>query len=99
MVLLCRGRDCRKAKGYDKLCRLFGDARTVGCQKICKGPIIGLEIDGKPEWFSRIRSSARRQALKAVLSSGRVRKGLKKLRKKKRSGKLRGKVGPVRRLR
>lgn len=28
--------------------------RKVGCQKICKGPVVGLRARGQTEWFSRV---------------------------------------------
>jgi hypothetical protein len=28
--------------------------RKVGCQKICKGPVVGLKVRGRTEWFSKV---------------------------------------------
>ena len=28
--------------------------KKLGCQKICKGPVTGLKVRGRMEWFARI---------------------------------------------
>jgi hypothetical protein len=28
--------------------------KIVGCQKICKGPVAGVKVDGRMEWFAHI---------------------------------------------
>ena len=30
------------------------DVRMVGCQKVCKEPVAGLEVRGRMEWFGRL---------------------------------------------
>jgi hypothetical protein len=28
--------------------------KKIRCQKICKGPVAGIEVDGRMEWFARV---------------------------------------------
>ena len=28
--------------------------KKLGCQKICKGPVAGLKVRGRVEWFARV---------------------------------------------
>ena len=50
---------CRKCKRNECLVDLL-EARgefsvhRVRCQKICHGPVVGLEIGGTMEWFERV---------------------------------------------
>ena len=94
---LCQGKDCRKrAKDNDALRELLEDAglscEQVRCQKICKAPVVGLIIDGSVQWFGKVRGKAGRKALHRFLRTGDG--PLRKLRSKKRSGKVRGKTRP-----
>ena len=89
---LCAGKDCRKrSSDTARLRALLQDAgltcEAVRCQKICTGPVVGLTIDGSVEWFAKVRGKPGRKALRRFLKSGDG--PLRKLRKKKRSGKLR----------
>ncbi len=49
---------CKKCKNADCLLRVLkkSDAKLVpvGCQKICAGPVVGLKVAGRMEWFRRI---------------------------------------------
>jgi hypothetical protein len=50
---------CTKCKNSDCLLAFLKAAhapkvRKVGCQKICKGPVVGLRTRGQTEWFSRV---------------------------------------------
>ena len=89
---ICLGKDCRKEAGLPKLTELLGDAGVkwvpVECQKVCKGPVVGLKVDQKLEWFAPLRGKSARRALRAFLEAG-DRESLWKLRVKKRSGKRR----------
>ncbi len=93
LVYVCRGKDCSKRKRPLRtlLEALEGRAQIaeVGCQKLCAGPVCGLKLDGRLEWFEEIDSARRREALIATLESGVLNKGLKKRRAKGRAGKLR----------
>ena len=57
------------------------------CQKICKAPVVGLSLDGSVEWFAKVRGKSGRKALRRFLRTGAG--PMRKLRSKKRSGKLR----------
>lgn len=91
-VHVCRGSDCKaETKASKKLRKLLkgrARVRAVGCQKVCEGPVIGLEVDGQLEWFENVRGEAR-DALEVWLEDGRLKKALRKRRVKKRAGKLR----------
>ncbi len=93
-LLVCTADDCRKALG--KHGRLMSDATRlgvhvveVGCQKICHGPVVGVEVDERWEWFGRLKSKSAIHALFGLIEDGRMRKPLRKLRDKQRSGKRR----------
>lgn len=52
---------CRKCKYHGCLTELLearGDVsiQHVKCQKICHGPVVGLPVAGRMEWFERVRS-------------------------------------------
>lgn len=89
---LCEGKDCRKRdKDSDALREILEEAglrcERVRCQKICKAPVVGLTIDGSVQWFAKVRGKSGRKAMRRFLRSGDG--PLRKLRNKKRSGKLR----------
>jgi len=74
-VYLCEGKDCSRAKGQAELAAavvaepsLVG--RPVRCQKVCKGPVAGLEVNGRVEWFGRLRKGQARRALVALARDG-----------------------------
>jgi len=96
-LYVCAGSDCRKALAKDprllELARdLDPDHRRVRCQKICKGPVVGVADDtGGLEWFRRVRKDKVLRALSDLVRAGRLRKPLAKRRVPKRSGKLRTK--------
>ncbi len=93
VVRLCRGSDCtRRVKSQARLKDLLvGRVRVlpVKCQKICEGPVIGLEVDGEMEWFEKVRGREVRGAVEQFLDQGTLEKPLRKRRVKKRSGQLR----------
>ena len=49
---------CKKCKNADCALRVLkkSDAKLVpvGCQKICAGPVVGVKVDGRMEWFRRV---------------------------------------------
>ncbi|MET0628344.1 MAG: hypothetical protein ABW033_07800 [Acidimicrobiia bacterium] len=52
---------CRKCKHQDCLVDVLGahanvSIQRVRCQKICDGPVVGLQVGGQMEWFERVRS-------------------------------------------
>ncbi len=50
--------------------------RKVGCQKICKGPVAGVEVNGQMEWFARVDEAKPMVALLRVAQSHPKRKQL-----------------------
>lgn len=91
-VLVCVGSDCRKADGHRALRVVLDevDVRPVSCQKICKGPVAGVEVDGRLEWFKRLRGpKSQRALLRLVRRGGPLPGRLRKRRVPKRSGRLR----------
>jgi hypothetical protein len=86
---------CRKCKRQDCLVDILEQhdhdlvVRNVRCQKICHGPVVGLEVDGRMEWFERvddIRSIAALLLLVRRTDRTKIPKPLRKHRVKKRSG-------------
>jgi hypothetical protein len=92
-VYLCTGKACRKKKSDHRELRKqlesCTDVEEVGCQKCCSGPVVGIEVKGKLEWFTRLRSGGLRRDAVRSLREGSPSKTLWKRREKKRSGKLR----------
>ncbi len=91
-VLVCHGKNCRRRiKSWEPLERAIDgvDVEIVECQKICRPPVVGTEVDGNLEWFAALDSAKSLQRLRQLLDGGRLRKALKKRLIKKRSGKLR----------
>jgi (2Fe-2S) ferredoxin len=92
-VLVCRSSGCRKkAKPRTKLATALehiADVEWVRCQKVCKGPVIGVTVDGTLEWFRRVNDRKSRRALVALLMEGRLKKRLRKQRVVRLSGKQR----------
>ena len=93
-VYVCRGKDCRKKA--KKLACLestiseYGEVIPVACQKICKGPVAGLEVDGQLEWFSKLGKESAQENFAHLLSEGQLKEKLKDRIAKKRRGKFRG---------
>jgi hypothetical protein len=95
-LFVCQGKDCRKKA--DRLCALKdslqgqGEIISVQCQKICKGPVAGLEINGQIEWFSKLNDEKSLRQLGLLLQSGELKKRLKGRISLKRSSKIRGDI-------
>jgi hypothetical protein len=91
-LYLCTGGDCQKCKGFGKLNKLLNNAdvtvKPVRCQKVCKGPVVGLTVKGKVEWFLNMRGKKTRSALRSYLVDNDL-DPLWTYRSKKRSGKMR----------
>ncbi len=93
-LLVCTGGRCRKALRRDDrlanaVARLPVKVERVGCQKICRGPVVGTKLDGALEWFERMDSGKALDALADLIEKGRLVKALEKRRVAKRSGKRR----------
>lgn len=93
VVYLCRGSGCKKRKAEEKRLRQgIGDTleiKEVRCQKICKGAVAGVEIDGTMQWFRKLNPETDLVDLRKALRGGRVPKRLAEKQVKKRMGKLR----------
>jgi hypothetical protein len=82
---------CKRSRCLVELLRRNTKARVreVGCQKVCKAPVAGLEVRGQMEWFGGLDRAKPGVALvELVRNDGRARpaKPLEKRRSSKRSG-------------
>ena len=85
---------CRKCKNHDCIVDILRrrtdvSVELVRCQKICHGPVVGLPVAGKMEWFEKVERLREVAALVLVTSkrgNGSIPKPLRKRRLKKRSG-------------
>lgn len=95
-LFVCQGKDCRK--NTKQLCALReslagqGEIISVQCQKICKGPVAGLEINGQIEWFAKLNDEKSLGHLTLLLQSGELKNRLKRRLSLKRSSKIRGEL-------
>jgi hypothetical protein len=90
---LCVGKDCRRDAGYAELRSALGQlgkVRKVKCQDLCEGPVAGIEVGGRVEWFEGIKKSRHREAVLALATGAttKVPSELKGHRVGKRSGKV-----------
>ncbi|MGC6418632.1 MAG: hypothetical protein ACON3Z_16025 [Bradymonadia bacterium] len=91
-LYLCKGSDCRKKKRHTKqLVQIMNDVEVVPvrCQKICSGPVVGLELGGTLVWFKKMRKKKDAEALANALSGAPLTKRLTSRLVRKRSGRLR----------
>ncbi len=93
-LFVCKGSHCRKLRSKNlRLQRTLGalpvDVTHVGCQKVCRGPVVGIAIDARLEWFERMGSRKALRALVELLETGQLASPLRKRRDRKRSGRLR----------
>ena len=92
-LFLCAGKSCRKKnQQVDDLLKVLDPKlkiKEVRCQNICSGPVIGLKLAGRWEWFKKVRKPRDVLAVFKTQKRGKMTEHLKKLRVKKRSGKLR----------
>jgi hypothetical protein len=90
---VCTGKDCSRSKGHDALVSAASEAGSVElvrCQKICSGPVFGTVVQGRIEWFEKVRGrKSRAAAILLALDDGPVPDRLAARRVKKRSGRLR----------
>lgn len=94
-LYLCSERGCgKKADRRALLAEVDGAAEVVrvGCQSVCDGPVAGVVVEGRLQWFERVASPKSRRALVEVVCNAdeAPRKALAKRRVPKRAGKLRG---------
>ena len=88
VVYVCRGSKCKKRKVPKKLAKRL-QVQEVKCQKVCRGLVVGIRVDGTLEWFKRVNSKKDVKALRKIARGGGVARRLADKRSKKRSGKLR----------
>ncbi|MCU1391246.1 MAG: hypothetical protein JWL72_4584 [Ilumatobacteraceae bacterium] len=92
-LLVCTGKKCSRSKGFGALVTLAGAtsrAHEVPCQGLCKGPVVGLGIDGDVRWFARVRGKKLRTRIGEMLATGRVPTKLRDRESVKRRGQVRG---------
>lgn len=84
---------CRKCKGSDKVVEFLAahsraNVKTVRCQKVCEGPVAGLSLQGRMEWFGRLKGPKQLEAMAALTNGGKkkVPKTLRKRLSEDRSG-------------
>lgn len=67
-VYVCK--ECKGGKPLAKLLRACPGAKlqSVGCQKVCKGPVAGLAVGDRMEWFGRLDKKKRVRALVDLLA-------------------------------
>jgi hypothetical protein len=79
-LVVCAGKDCRNAKGFDMLCDTAsacpGSLRAA-CQGLCHGPIVGVQTRHGIRWFSRVRTRKMRAALVTAATTGKISKRLR----------------------
>lgn len=94
-VYVCMSGDCRKGRpnAHRKLRAALDEAgvpvKPVRCQKVCKGPVVGVTVGGELHWLRRVAGADLRADLLKLLRKGRWPKALKRRRSRKRRGKLR----------
>ena len=90
---VCTGKDCSRSKGHDELvvaASKAGAVDLVRCQKICSGPVFGTVVDGRIEWFEKVRGGkSRAAAIQLAVDGGPMPDRLERRRVRKRSGRLR----------
>jgi len=83
---------CRKCKRHacveDALDHSDGKVVLVRCQKICSGPVAGIAVHGRMEWFDRLDTAKRLAGLRLLADQKRSEpvKSLEKRRVRRRSG-------------
>ncbi|MCU1400709.1 MAG: hypothetical protein JWN62_3818 [Acidimicrobiales bacterium] len=92
-LLVCTGKKCSRSKGFGALVALAGEtsrSHEVPCQGVCKGPVVGLGIQGNVRWFAKVRGKKLRSRIREMVASGRVPTELRDRESVKRRGQVRG---------
>ncbi len=94
-LLLCRGSHCRKRLAHapmveKAIAALPVEVTRVGCQKVCRGPVVGVAVAGEWQWFERMDSKKALRALAELVAADALSKPLRKRRDAKRAGRVRG---------
>jgi hypothetical protein len=92
-TFLCVGKDCRKDQAHIELRKRIlplGKVRRVSCQDLCGGPVAGVRVGGKVEWFEKVRKPKQRDAVVALATGveSKVPAALKSSWARKHSGKI-----------
>lgn len=89
LVIVCRKCD-HHGQVIDYLAKnTNADIKTVRCQKVCEGPVAGLKVDGRMEWFEEMDGKPQLKALACLAGqrpASKMPKILKKCRFRERSG-------------
>jgi hypothetical protein len=69
-VMVCK--KCKDSKCLAKFFKTKTDVKvlSVGCQKICHGPVAGTQVAGRTEWFERVGKAKPMVALARLASDG-----------------------------
>jgi len=70
---LCTGKRCGREDAFNALAAELEEVaqvQPVRCQKVCCGPVVGCTVDGRLEWFARVRKPKTRKALRRLVESG-----------------------------
>jgi hypothetical protein len=79
---------CRKCKNHACLTGLLEthtdvSVQLVKCQKICHGPVVGLPVAGRMQWFERVNGLKEVAALLLLTKKGAPEKVPKPLKKRR----------------
>jgi hypothetical protein len=89
---VCAKAGCASAKAIRKVCSALdgvAEITLVGCQKICEGPVCGVEIDGELTWFEDVTGRETRRSVVDLVCNGGIGDLLRNREIPKRAGKLR----------
>ena len=93
MFFICKGKSCRQnQERLVTICEALdsiAQTKSVRCQKICNGQVIGVRLGDKLRWIKKVRPKPHVKLIKRWIETGRCPKKLKPLRVKKRNNKLR----------
>lgn len=89
-VYVCAGKRCSaKPKRRRKLVSALEEVAAVtdcGCVKICRGPVVGVPVDGELEWFRQMYGDKPVRRLRKLVKRGKLGKALKQQQVAKRRG-------------
>lgn len=89
LVIVCRKCDHHQQVIDFLVNKTCATVKTVRCQKVCEGPVCGIRVDGRMEWFEKMDGTKQLKALACLteqMPPKKVPKALKKRRSRKRSG-------------
>ncbi|MCU1395927.1 MAG: hypothetical protein JWM34_4355 [Ilumatobacteraceae bacterium] len=92
-LLVCTGKKCRASAGFAEIIELAADtprAHEVPCQGLCKGPVVGMHVDGDVRWFAKTGKPTMRALVQKMVDRDHVPRKLAKREDRKRRGNVRG---------